>query len=71
MGRSMLEYKHYSGNVELDTDAEVFHGEVMDTRDVITFQGKSVNEVQQAFRDSIDDYIEFCAQRGEDPESAE
>jgi predicted HicB family RNase H-like nuclease len=64
----MLEYKGYTAHVELDTEAEVFHGEVLDTRDVITFQGRSVDEVQQAFRDSIDDYLEFCAQRGEEPD---
>lgn len=64
----MLEYKGYTAHVELDTEAEVFHGKVLDTRDVITFQGRSVDEVQQAFRDSIDDYLEFCAQRGEEPD---
>lgn len=61
----MLEYKGYTAQVELDAEAGVFHGEVLDTRDVITFQGKSVDEVQAAFRESIDDYLEFCAQHGE------
>jgi|ERR1044071_1303477 predicted HicB family RNase H-like nuclease len=64
----MLEYKGYTANVELDAEAGVFHGEVLGTRDVITFQGKSVDEVQGAFRDSVDDYLEFCAQRGEEPD---
>jgi|ERR1700681_3771475 predicted HicB family RNase H-like nuclease len=64
----MLEYKGYTAHVELDAEAGIFHGEVLDTRDVITFQGKSVDEVQEAFRESIDDYLEFCAQRGEEPD---
>lgn len=64
----MLEYKGYSGHVELDPEAGVFHGEVLDLRDVITFQGTSVSEIEQAFRDSIDDYLEFCAARGEEPD---
>ena len=42
--------------------------EVLDLRDVITFQGKSVEEIEQAFRDSVDDYLEFCEQRGEEPD---
>ena len=46
----------------------MFHGEVINTRDVITFQGTSVEELKQAFEDSVDDYLEFCASRGEDPE---
>ena len=37
-------------------------------RDGITFQGDSVAEVIQAFHDSVDDYLEFCAERGESPE---
>ena len=63
-----MEYKGYVGKVEFDDDAEIFHGEVLDTRDVITFQGKSVGELRQAFRDSIDAYLAFCAQRGESPD---
>lgn len=64
----MLEYKGYRGNVELDEQAGLFHGEVLDTRDVITFQGTSVKELEQAFRESIDDYLQFCKDRGEEPD---
>lgn len=63
----MLKYKGYSGHVEYDDEAKLFHGEVLDTRDVITFQGKSVDEIEQSFRDSIDDYLDFCRERGEEP----
>jgi len=35
---------------------------------VITFQGKTVEEVTKAFRESIDDYLEFCTKRNEKPE---
>ena len=64
----MLKYKGYTGQVELDGEAGVFHGEVLDTRDVITFEGTTVEELEQAFRDSIDDYLEFCHERGEEPD---
>lgn len=64
----MLEYKGYHGRIDFDEHAGVFHGEVLDLRDVVTFQGKSVDEIVQAFHDSIDDYLEFCEQRGEEPD---
>jgi predicted HicB family RNase H-like nuclease len=64
----MLTYKGYTGHVELDAEAGLFHGEVLDTRDVITFQGTSIEELTQAFHDSIDEYLEFCKQRGEEPD---
>lgn len=38
----MLKYKGYIGHVEFDEAAEIFHGEVINTRDVITFQGDTV-----------------------------
>jgi len=41
---------------------------VINIRDVVTFEGETVEEVQQAFRDSVDDYLAFCAERNEEPE---
>ena len=64
----MLTYKGYTGHVEFDEEAGLFHGEVLDTRDVVTFQGTSVEELIQAFHDSVDDYLEYCKERGEQPE---
>jgi len=64
----MMEYKGYIGVVEFDDAAGIFHGEVVNTRDVITFQGKSVAEIKKAFRESVDDYLQFCEKRGEEPD---
>lgn len=64
----MMTYKGYMGKVEFDDEAGIFYGEVINLRDVITFQGTSVQELRQAFQDSVDDYLEFCAQRGEEAE---
>jgi predicted HicB family RNase H-like nuclease len=61
----MTEYKGYSGKVEFDDAAAAFHGEVVNTRDVITFEGDTVAELKTAFHESIDDYLKFCASRGE------
>ena len=63
-----VKYKDYIATVEYDDDANLFHGEVTDMRDVVTFQGRSVTELKKAFRESIEHYIEFCAKRGEEPE---
>ena len=64
----MLKYKGYSAKVELDEEAGVLHGEIIGTRDVITFQADSVENVIAEFRASVDDYLDFCAERGEAPE---
>ena len=49
-------------------EAELFHGEVMNTRDVITFQGRSVEELKSALAGSVEDDLIFCHERGEAPE---
>ncbi|GER94853.1 type II toxin-antitoxin system HicB family antitoxin [hot springs metagenome] len=64
----MMTYKGYTAKVEFDEDAMIFHGEVIGIRDVVTFQGKSVKELEKAFKDSVDDYLEFCKERGEKPD---
>jgi predicted HicB family RNase H-like nuclease len=62
----MLEHKGYIGTVEAEDG--VFFGRVAGLRDVITFEGTTFAEVEQAFRDSIDDYLAFCTERGEPPD---
>jgi predicted HicB family RNase H-like nuclease len=64
----MMEYKGYLSRIEFDDEASTFHGEVVNIRDVITFQGRSVEDLRRAFEDSVEDYLAFCAERGEPPE---
>ncbi|WP_194848282.1 type II toxin-antitoxin system HicB family antitoxin [Candidatus Neptunochlamydia vexilliferae] len=63
-----MKYKGYLGDVTYDDDAEIFHGSVVGIKDVVTYQGRSVDELKQAFKDSVNDYLEFCKQRGEKPD---
>jgi len=63
-----MKYKGYTGSVAFDEEADVFYGEVDGVRDVVTFQGSTVEEIKHAFRESVDDYLAFCAQRGESPD---
>jgi predicted HicB family RNase H-like nuclease len=63
-----MTYKSYEAIVEFDEDADIFHCEVINLRDVVTFQGRSVDELKRAFAESVDDYLAFCKARGEAPE---
>jgi len=63
-----MEYKGFIGTVEYDEEAEIFHGEVINLKDVITFQSDSVSGLKHEFRESIDDYLEFCRERNEEAE---
>ena len=65
---SIMTYKGYQGQFEYDADADIFHGEVLNMSDVITFQGRSIDELKRALADSVEDYLEFCALKGKTPE---
>jgi predicted HicB family RNase H-like nuclease len=64
----MMTYKGYIGRVEFDPEAKILTGEVIGIRDVITFQADSAVGIEREFRKSVDDYLAFCADRGEKPE---
>jgi len=66
----MMKYKGYIGHVEYDDEAKIFHGEVVGLKDIITFQGTSVEELEQAFKGSVDDYLSWCGETGEKPEKS-
>ncbi|SKB15342.1 HicB protein [Planktothrix sp. PCC 11201] len=64
----MLNYKGYTAQIEVDVDAGILFGQVLDINDVITFKGKTVEEIRQEFKNSIDDYLEFCQELGQEPD---
>ena len=63
-----MKYKGYTGIVEFDEEARIFHGEVIGLRDVITFQGQSVDELEKAMSESVDFYLAWCTERNKGPE---
>lgn len=63
-----MEYKEYKAKVDFDDEAEILYGEVLGIKDVITFHGKTIKELKKEFKASVDDYLDFCKERGEKPE---
>lgn len=63
-----MKFDKYIASIEFDQDAGIFHGEVINLNDVVTFQGRSVSELEQAFKDSVEDYLEACREFGKEPE---
>ena len=66
----MIAYKGYQAAIVFDHEAEVFHGEVVGTRDVIFFEATSVEELKKEFRFSIDDYLAMCTEQGKPPDKS-
>jgi len=67
----MMEYKGYvSGPIEFDAEDKTLHGRVVGIADIIHFEGRTAEELEQAFRDSIDEYLKLCEERGDKPDRA-
>jgi len=64
----MLRYKGYDAIAEVDDEAKIIHGEVLHLNDVITFQADCMADLEQAFHDSVDDYLAFCEENHRKPE---
>jgi predicted HicB family RNase H-like nuclease len=62
-----MKYKGYEAIVEYDEQDRLFVGRVIHTLDVIAFDGKSVEELEDSFRNTVDEYLEDCQKRGKTP----
>jgi predicted HicB family RNase H-like nuclease len=63
-----MTYKNYTAEVEIDPDAKVLAGRVLYLRDVIVFEGETVEDAERQFHVSVDDYLAWCAERGKEPD---
>ncbi len=64
----MMTYKGYTASIEVDVEAEILFGRVLDIKDVVTFKAKTIDEARQEFYNSVDDYLAFCEELGEEPD---
>jgi predicted HicB family RNase H-like nuclease len=60
---SML-YKGYSARIEFDDQDRIFVGHLAGIRDIVGFHGSSVDELEAAFHEAVDDYLAHCAKLG-------
>ena len=63
-----MKYKGYEAIIEFDDEDRLFVGRVINTRDVIAFDGSSVDELEQSFHAVIDEYLKDCQALGKTPD---
>ena len=54
-----LNHKGFNGRYSYDQTSGIYHGEVEMASDVVIFQADKECEIENAFRESIDDYLEM------------
>ena len=56
----VLKYKNYTGSVEYDLTDKFLFGKILFIDDLVTYEGNTVEELEKAFHDMVDDYLETC-----------
>lgn len=65
-----MSYKNYSARIEYDPDDRIFVGHLAGIRDIVGFHGASVDELESAFHEAVDDYLSMCEQLGQAPDKS-
>jgi len=64
----ILKHEGYIAEVGYEEGDELMHGAVVNARAVLHFAGRDIDELKEAFADTIEDYREWCKERGVEPE---
>lgn len=65
--KDVLTYKGFVGSVHFSADDETFFGKIEGLTDLVTFEGKDVDQLTGAFRDAVEDYLALCKSTGKEP----
>ena len=66
--KDVMKYKDYVGSVHYSADDEVFYGKIEGINDSVSFEGLSVLELKEAFKDAVEDYLELCRVNDKEPD---
>jgi predicted HicB family RNase H-like nuclease len=65
-----MSFRNYLASVEYDPDDKIFVGHIVGIQDIVSFHGSSVEELEAAFHDAVDHYLEVCEKIGQTPQRA-
>jgi len=63
-----LKYKGYHGSVEYSASDHCLYGKILGIRSCILYEGTDADSIEQAFQESVEEYLEYCKQKGVAPE---
>jgi predicted HicB family RNase H-like nuclease len=70
MKKEVITYKEYIATIHFASEDEVFYGKVEGINDLVSFEGRSVDELKQALKEAVEDYLESCKNSGKNPEKS-
>lgn len=71
MAQKTLMHKGYHGTIEVNTRDYSLFGTILFIDEQIDYSGQSFAELDEEFRKKVENHIESCRNRGEDPPFSE
>ncbi len=68
--KDILIYKGFIGSVHFSTSDRVFFGKIEGINDLVTFEGTTVDELENAFHYMVDEHIKDCKKEGKPAEKS-
>ena len=67
---NQMKYRNYSAVVEYDAEDRIFVGHLLGIRDIVGFHGSTVEELESAFHEAVEHYLEVCEKLGQEPQNS-
>lgn len=61
--KDVITYKGFIGSVHFASEDRVFYGKVEGINDLISFEGKTVDELEEGFKYMVDEHIKDCKKK--------
>ncbi|WP_295656047.1 type II toxin-antitoxin system HicB family antitoxin [uncultured Haemophilus sp.] len=65
---NVLTYRGYCGSIESSVEDRVFFGKILCINDLVNYEGSNFDELENAFKEAVDDYLAFCEEEGIEPD---
>lgn len=54
-----LKYKGITGEATYSTEDDCFCGKIINTKDLVTFEAKTISDLETEFKSAVDEYIQM------------
>ena len=61
---NIMKYKGYIARIEYDEEDRIFVGHLAGIKDIVGFHGSTVNELEEAFHEAVDNYLAISEETG-------
>ena len=61
---NILKYNDFIASIKYSEEDEAFIGRIEGINSVVSFEGQSVKELKDAFKEAVESYLDFCRRKG-------